>query len=105
MKVKDGVQLKDLQFVMREVLINADKIWEENGKELVVTSTADSVHSAGSLHPYGLAVDFRTKYFDEVTKQKVYKKLIEKLGDRFTVISEPTHIHVQLNLQANQGVK
>jgi hypothetical protein len=102
MKVKDGVQLKDLQFVMREVLINADEIWEEEGQELVITSTAESVHSSSSLHPYGLAIDLRTRYFDDLTKQKVYKKLIKKLGERFTVISEPTHIHVQLNLQANQ---
>jgi hypothetical protein len=102
MKVKENVKLDGLQFIMREVLIHADEIWTDNGQELVVTSTTDSVHSAASLHYYGLAVDFRTKYFDNLTKHKVYKKLVKQLGDRYTVVLEPTHIHVQVNLQANQ---
>lgn len=104
MKVKDGVELSGLEFIMREVLIQADEIWSENGQELVVTSTNDWAdnRTAGSLHPYGLAVDFRTRYFDDVTKQKAYKQLLKKLGDKYIVISEPSHIHVQLNLQAQQ---
>jgi hypothetical protein len=101
MKIKEGVDFKP-EFIMREVLINAEEIWKENGQELVVTSCRDGVHSAGSLHYYGLALDFRTRYFDDVNKQKVYKQLIKKLGDKYTVISENTHIHVQLNLKANQ---
>lgn len=102
MKTKEGVKLAGLEFIMREVLINADEIWSDNGQELVVTSTTESVHSAASLHYYGLAVDFRTRYFDDITKQKVYKQLLKKLGDKYTVVSEPTHIHVQLNLQAQK---
>jgi hypothetical protein len=102
MKVKEGVKLSGLEFIMRKVLIDADKIWEENNQELVVTSTTESVHSASSLHYFGLAVDLRTRYFDDVTKQKVYKTLIKELGEKYTVILEPTHIHVQLNLSAQK---
>lgn len=102
MKTKDGVKLAGLEFIMREVLIEADKIWTEHGQELVVTSTTESVHSATSLHYYGLAVDFRTKYFDDLVKQKVYKALLKKLGDKYIVVLEPTHIHVQLNLKVQQ---
>jgi hypothetical protein len=101
MKIKEGVDFKP-EFVMREVLEHADECWEAYNQELVVTSCRDGVHSAGSLHYYGLALDFRTRYFDDVTKQKVYKEMIKRLGDKFTVVLEPTHIHVQLNLQANQ---
>jgi hypothetical protein len=101
MKVKDGVKLRDLQFIMREVLITADKIWSKYGQELVVTSTGEGVHSPGSLHYYGLAVDFRNHYFNDKTKKLAYKDLLKELGDRYTVILEDTHVHVQVNLKAN----
>lgn len=102
MKIKEGASIQGIQFVMREVLINADRIWRENGQELVITAGTDGMHSAASLHYYGLALDFRTKYFDDIARKRVYKLLLEELGDRFTVILEDTHIHVQLNLKANQ---
>lgn len=103
MQTKDGVKLDKLQFVMRPVLVEAEEIWQENGRELVITSTTESVHSAGSYHYYGLAVDLRTNYFDEVTKQKVYKKLQEKLEGRFRVVLEKTHIHVQFIVPTQPG--
>jgi hypothetical protein len=95
MKVKEGVKLTDLQFAMRDALIAADKIYEENGHELTVTSTGESVHSAGSYHYYGLAFDIRTRDLDDIVKQKIYKKLSEDLEGRFRVILEKTHIHIQ----------
>ncbi len=95
MKIKDGANIHGLDIHMRPVLIEADRIWKNNGQEAVVTSGLDGVHSAGSLHYYGRAVDFRTRYFDELHKRKVAKLLREALGGSYDVIEHSTHIHVE----------
>lgn len=101
MKVKDGVRLSDLQLPMRVVLIEADKLWKSEGFELVVTSTGDGVHSPGSLHPYGYAVDFRTWANDQGAqwgmdfKQRMAQKLNQRIGSDYQVLPKRTHIHVE----------
>ena len=97
MKVKDGVQLRDLQLEIRIVLKAAEIIWAQHGQELVVTSTADGVHSAGSLHPYGYAVDFRIDYFGAVVQDLVAHKLRAALPAGYQVYREATHIHIEFD--------
>ena len=65
MKIKKGVSLIGLRLVMRPVLIEADRIWDDLGQELVITSCTDGTHSPGSLHYYGYAVDLRTRYLTQ----------------------------------------
>ena len=99
MKIKEGVSLQGLKLVMRPVLQIAERIWRNNGQELVVTSGTDSTHSAGSLHYYGYALDFRTRYFDPVGEvHKVFKELsddLRKVNKDYCVVIHPTHIHVE----------
>jgi len=61
----------------------------------VVTSALDGSHPAGSLHYYGLAWDFRSRYFTEKEKEKVIVLLKKKLPPEFEVITHTTHIHVE----------
>jgi len=98
MKVKSGVKLVGLQLEMRKILIEADKIWKDRGQELVITSTTDGVHSPGSLHPYGYAIDLRTRYFDAVDHQAIALILQTKLGSKYDVIVHRTHIHVECDV-------
>jgi len=95
MIIKDGVQLAGLDIRMRPVLIEADKIWRRYGQELVVTAGLDGTHSAGSLHYYGLALDFRTRYFTLQEKDVVFAELKESLSVEYDIIKETTHIHVE----------
>jgi len=95
MKLKHGVSLVGLHLPMRKVLIEAERIWKAHGKELVVTSGLDGQHSARSLHYYGYAVDLRTRYFDTVTTMKVANELRSALGEKYQVIVERNHIHVE----------
>jgi hypothetical protein len=96
MKIKKGVSLTGLRLVMRPVLVEADRIWDELGQELVITSGTDGEHSAGSLHYYGYAVDLRTRYFTQDEKQSAYIQLIEALEyEGFNVFMHSTHIHVE----------
>lgn len=94
MKVKEGVDLRDLNIIMRPVLVLAARIYEENGQELVITSTGEGVHSPGSLHYYGYAVDLRTHYFDVPTQNRVFEALTVALPE-YQVLLKDTHIHIE----------
>jgi len=95
MELKEGVTLAGLDIKMRPALIAADKIWADLGQELVVTEARGGTHSAGSLHPYGLALDLRIRYFSEETKIRAFDRLKTELGNSFQVVLHKTHIHVE----------
>ena len=101
MKLKDDtVNIWGLQEPMRWVLKHADKIWEDAGYELVITSARDGIHSAGSLHYYGLAVDMRNGvnwgFVDEHRIQMI-DELTTKLAfdPAYQLINHRSHLHVE----------
>ena len=102
MKIKDGADLKGLSQMMRIVLVVAEELWESNGQELVVTSGLDGVHSAGSLHYYGLAVDLRIRYFkDKATQQAIaneLQRLLRVHNRYYQVVLHRSHIHVEYDV-------
>ncbi len=99
MKIKEGATIAGLDIRMRPALIAANYIWEEIGQELVITAGLDGTHSAGSLHYYGLAVDFRTRYFTALQKTEAIERLRDALGDDFDVIEHESHAHCEYDPQ------
>ena len=97
MKIKDGVSMVGIQIEMRPVLINADAIWRTHGQELVVTAVCGGMHSAGSLHYYGYAVDLRTRYFGTEQIAVIASVLRRVLGEDYDVVIHETHIHVEFD--------
>ena len=101
MELKPGASLQGLQLPMRAALIVADRLWRQYGRPegVTVTSGTDGTHSAGSLHYYGYALDFRIRYFHEVTIQSLYQDLCSHLaaldGYSYDCILERDHIHVE----------
>ena len=95
MKIKTEVILQGLQIEMRKVLKIADEEYKKVGQELVITSALDGVHSAGSYHPFGYAIDIRTNFFIEEEKQLMAERLRERLGGDYDVVVESTHIHIE----------
>ena len=95
MKIKEGVILSGLRLEMRTALMTAERIWKAFNQELAVTSALDGTHAACSLHYYGYALDFRSRYFTEKEKDKVIVLLRKKLPAEFEVITHATHIHVE----------
>lgn len=105
MKIKDdSVNLWGLQPEMQPVLKWAEGIWESfiHG-DLVITSARDGIHSAGSLHYYGYAVDLRTwdsegEQISMEIKQEMAKILrlhLAEYSSNYDVIIHSTHIHVE----------
>lgn len=98
MKIKEGVQMAGLSLAMRPVIMLAAKIWNEYGQELIITSALDGEHSSSSLHYFGYALDFRTRYFNEDQKFAVTRELsdeLRKYHNDYRVVVHGTHIHVE----------
>ncbi len=96
MKLKDDtVNVWGLQLEMRIVLFEADRLWTKYGQELVITSARDFLHSAGSLHYYGLAIDFRTRDFPKNQHEDIKVDLELSLGPDYDVVLHSSHIHVE----------
>ena len=96
MKIKKGVIMAGIQLPMRKVLIVAEKVFSEYGVELVITSCLDGVHSAGSFHPFGLAVDLRTRTFDSTAAIKLAMERIRReLGKDYDIVFEGDHMHIE----------
>lgn len=64
---------------------------------MVITSAREGVHSVGSYHYLGLAIDLRTKHItcSYVEVVVLRNRLQTFLGDRWKVIAHTTHIHIQ----------
>ena len=112
MKLKYGVSLDNLKIQMRYVMKTVNTLWKEFDQEAVITagteatnydvaiiqSTMELVHSPSSLHPFGYALDFRTRYFSTVDKARIATKLQARLNlvsTQYKVILEKDHIHVE----------
>lgn len=88
---------------MRIVLITANRLYKELfNAQLVVTSALDGIHSAGSAHYFGYALDFRTYNLGTMKQTKAKRiadELQHRLGGRYYVLLESNHIHVNLKYQ------
>jgi len=102
----DSVNIQGLQVQMKPVLqIAKDVWWDEIKVVLTITAGLDGIHSAGSYHYYGFAVDLRTwgedgnQVSDEVRKRlaSILASHLKHFSPYFDVIVHSTHIHVEFD--------
>ena len=101
MLIKRGVILRGLQLQMRHVLITCQEVLDRYKKKFWVTSGLDGVHSAGSLHYYGFAIDIRIYHLGKWTNQ-VFQEIKERLRKQskyYDVILHKTHIHIEYDIK------
>ncbi len=99
MIIKRNVIMPD-KLVMRKVIVQANDVWKTLKRELVITSGKEGTHSARSLHYYGYAVDFRSRFWRSKIQTEAAEELSRRLGPDYVVIDHkkfPVHIHVGYN--------
>jgi len=101
-KRKDtSISFIGLHISMRKVLKVGEAIYSKYGHDLVITAGTeafngkDLIHSPGSLHPFGKALDFRNRFFSSSEKPKVVQELREKLGNDYDVVFHNSHFHIE----------
>ena len=103
MRRKDKtVSLIGLQPEMRIVLEHIEKVYAKYGKEGLITAGTEAfdsygklIHSVGSLHPFGYALDFRTNFFQGNEIGLVAYELRNLLGKDYDVVIHKTHLHIE----------
>ena len=106
--LKPGVDLRGLQPQMAVAYTIACAVYAKiGGYDCVITSAADGVHSANSLHTRdGIcrALDLMTKHVDRESKILLVHVLQVALGSQFDVVLESVgleneHAHVEWDVK------
>lgn len=94
MKLKKGVKLQGIRPELVMIIPVLVEVYSQLGKELVITSVLDGVHSEGSLHYSGGSLDARTRYFKD-SGAKAARMIRSRLTKDFDVVLEKTHLHIE----------
>ena len=95
--VKPGVDLSGVQWnAMRPLVLAVLRVWQAAGaSSITITSGVEGNHpgrGATSLHPLGLALDFRT--YDAPSDVKTLARdVLDQLGSGYDLIVESDHLH------------
>jgi len=92
MLIKAGVDISRLKRDVRRALGRVNRVFSNLDRELIVTSTFEGNHSAGSLHYSDDAFDVR--YPDPPVDEIIHLIRIA-LGPDYDVVEEKSHIHIE----------
>ena len=93
--LKPGVRIVGIRPEVVLAVLAAERVFEEAGYDLTLTSCLEGVHGRASLHFSGCAVDLRTRGISTDDLPKLVARLRECLGEDFDVVLETTHIHAE----------
>lgn len=92
MLIKAGVDISRLKPEIRKRLNKIESIINALlGEEMIITSTYEGTHCAGSLHYAHWAVDVRSMH----KRSAVWGEIKRYLGDDYDVLLENSHIHIE----------
>jgi len=91
MLLKAGVDISRLERNTRRSLGVLAWLFDNEADLLVITSTYEGNHSAGSLHYANQAYDIRFPINDP---DRIFRRIKKTLGSNFDVIWEKDHIHI-----------
>jgi len=99
MKIKKGVNL-NLKFVMRDALLICEDVYKMYGRKegVTITSARDGIHSAGSMHYYGYAIDTRIYFWSKKISNIVFlliRSKLKEISTYYDVVIESDHIHIE----------
>ena len=92
MLIKAGVDISRLKREIRRSLPKVEAVLVKHRIELVLTSTYEGTHGAGSLHYDDNAYDIRNPICE---KTEIVVEIREALGPDYDVIIEFDHIHIE----------
>jgi len=90
----ETISINGLHFEIIQAIIATMEAFRMQGlQRIVITSALDGEHSAGSLHPYGKAIDVRSRTIPDVFKAR--DDIQKELGNDFDVVMEIDHLHIE----------
>lgn len=109
MQLKAGVSLDGVSQVILDAFHVVDVVYKRFGAELIVTSTRDGKHMAGSKHYQGLAFDARSRNVLQQFHPQLLAALQKALGENFDVVDETQtaspHVHIEYDPKCKRCAK
>ncbi len=103
MRFAHDSNLRGVHYLMYTPLFDImEPAFNRYGVEMVVTCTLGGVHSKRSLHPFGLAIDLRSRHLQPARAEELAVELQRDLrlhDSRFDVVLEKDHYHVELDIK------
>jgi len=106
--IKEGVILAGIQTEMLPGIAEAREVYREHSYDFWITSGLEGVHGKGSLHPLGLASDFRVRdpgpsgdgsdglwNIPLKERQVMAREIGDRAGENYDVVLKPDHIHME----------
>jgi len=94
MLIKAGVDISRLQPPIRKRLGCVSGVFLSVGEEMVITSTYEGNHGAGSLHYANLGVDFG---YPSKMNDDFMARFRDCFSSDYDVVAEQDHIHVEFD--------
>ena len=92
MLIKAGVDISRLKREIRRSLPKVEAIYNQYFEDLIITSTYEGNHGAGSLHYADEAYDTGTQ---KRKSREIFREIKKGLGASFDVCFEGDHIHIE----------
>jgi len=92
--LKAGVDISRLERKTRRSLTVVEVIFEDEGQPLIITSTYEGDHGAGSLHYANQAYHIRTPVMQTV---RIFNRVRDALSEDFDFVAETDHWHIEYN--------
>lgn len=94
MLIKAGVDISRLKREIRRSLQKVEDVYNQHVEELIITSTYEGNHGAGSLHYADDAYDAR---LPDDNRREIKQEIKEDLGKDYDVVFESDHIHIEFD--------
>ncbi len=109
-KLVNGASIEGLDIRMRPAMIVCGRVFKKHKQTHTITCGLNGSHSSGSLHPYGLAIDSRTRFlgWSWVKKRAVRDEIaiaLSRIDYRFDVILHKTHLHIEFDINKKEVTK
>ena len=92
MLIKAGVDISRLERNTRRGLATTSNVFESRDLEMIITSTYEGNHGAGSLHYANQAFDIRMPDED---REAIERDIFDDLSDDFDFVIEFDHYHIE----------
>ena len=92
MLIKAGVDISRLKREIRRSLHKVEAIYNKYNEELIITSTYEGNHGAGSLHYANDAYDARKA---NLNRPLITNEIKKELGKHFDIVIECDHLHIE----------
>ncbi len=95
--IKNGVSVLGLAPQMILAYVIAQRIYNRNGHECVITSAVEGKHGNHSHHYKGCAIDLRTRDLSRRDRIIIAEQIRSALGSEYQVVLEDDHLHIEFD--------